>query len=170
MARRGGAFGRSVGLASSRSALDISHATHTRTQAPRTIRDNKVYSMAIRIKNMGTSAANGLEVAVRGTGVLSVCVMDGSRSWGFTWWGDAWGWRRPAVIAATDPPSLTTPLAQQMTLPSGVLYKSHTSHAKTGATFAVNGQDLTWSNVNLAKRGATATFRLKLNATKCVGE
>lgn len=81
-----------------------------------------------------------------------------------------WGWRPPAVIAATDPPSFTTPLTQQMTLPDRVLYKSYTSRPKTGATFAVNGQDLTWSNVNLAKKGASATFRLKLNATKCVGE
>lgn len=55
-----------------------------------------------------------------------------------------------------------------MTLPAGVLYKSHTSRPpKNAPSFAQNGQDLTWSGINLAKRGAAHTIKLKVNVTNC---
>jgi hypothetical protein len=54
-----------------------------------------------------------------------------------------------------------------MTLPDGVLYKSQTARPKNAATFAQSGQDLTWSGVNLGKKGASASFRLKVNVTNC---
>jgi hypothetical protein len=52
-----------------------------------------------------------------------------------------------------------------MTLPAGVDVKSHSGTHST--TFAQSGQDLTWSNINLARRGATKTIRLKVNVTDC---
>jgi hypothetical protein len=52
-----------------------------------------------------------------------------------------------------------------MTLPDNVLY---VSQSKSSATFAANGQDLTWSGINLAKKGSSLRVRLKLNTTSCV--
>lgn len=54
-----------------------------------------------------------------------------------------------------------------MTLPDNVLYVSQ-SASKTGANFAPDGRDLTWSGINLAKKGSTLRVRLKLNTTSCV--
>lgn len=69
------------------------------------------------------------------------------------------------------PPALThLPLPippTQMTLPDHVLYVTQ-SKSKTSATFAANGQDLTWSGINLAKKGSSLRVRLKLNTTSCV--
>ena len=63
---------------------------------------------------------------------------------------------------------LYLPLHTQLTLPTGVLHKSQTGRPKTSAAaFVQNGQELTWSGLSLAKRGAAQTLRLKLNVTKC---
>ncbi len=54
-----------------------------------------------------------------------------------------------------------------MTLPAGVLYKSHHAGSKSGTTFTETGQDLTWSGIDLPKRGASLRLRLKVNVTNC---
>ena len=53
-----------------------------------------------------------------------------------------------------------------MTLPDNVLYKSQ-GKSKTSATFAQTGQALSWTNINLPKRGASLRLRLKVNVTNC---
>lgn len=52
-----------------------------------------------------------------------------------------------------------------MTLPAGVLYKGHTR--KKAATFAQAGPELTWSGIDLAKRGAALKIKLNVNVTHC---
>jgi hypothetical protein len=76
----------------------------------------------------------------------------------------------PPTSHSIIPPhhSIDSTRLAQVTLPAGVLYKSHHANGKNGgATFAQAGQALTWSGIDLAKKGAAQTIRLKVNVTNC---
>jgi hypothetical protein len=53
-----------------------------------------------------------------------------------------------------------------MTLPDGVLLK-RPGKTKANPAFVQNGQALTWSGIDLNKRGASLRLRLKVNVTNC---
>jgi hypothetical protein len=53
-----------------------------------------------------------------------------------------------------------------MTLPDEVLYKSQ-GKTKANPIFAQSDQDLSWSSIQLPKRGAALRLKLKVNATNC---